>query len=86
MSENQFKPGDWVIRKYNGKIGWIAATRVNDGVDVVFPDLTYTSSLYSYNLESYEAILPEVAEEAKKVFVEMALMTKDEEWFREITS
>lgn len=78
--------GEWVRRKMNGKIGWIAATRANGGVDVVYPDATYTSSLQSFNLENYDAILPEVMEEAKWVFVEMALMTWDEEWFMEVTN
>ncbi|GIN93351.1 hypothetical protein J22TS1_44020 [Siminovitchia terrae] len=77
--------GEWVKRKMNGKIGWIAATRANEGVDVVYPDATYTSSLQSFNLENYDAILPEVREEAKWIFVELALVTNDEEWFMEVT-
>lgn len=82
---SDLKVGKWVKRKWNGKIGWIAATRANGGVDVVYPDATYTSSLQTFNLENYDAILPEVREDAKWVFVEMALMTRDEEWFMEIT-
>lgn len=37
-------------------------------------------------LESYEEVLPEVKVAAKKVFVDMALMTKDREWFEEVTT
>jgi len=79
------KVGEWVKRKYNGQIGWISATRENDGVTVEFPDGTRTSNLYSYNLENYEDILPEVKEDAKKAFIELALMTKDKDWFMEVS-
>ncbi|WP_313429600.1 hypothetical protein [Siminovitchia terrae] len=83
---SDFEVGKWVKRKMNGKIGWIAATRANGGVGVVYPDATYTSSLQTFNLENYDAILPDVKEEAKWIFVELALMTRDEEWFMEVTT
>lgn len=36
-------------------------------------------------LEDYEDVLPEVKIAAKKIFVDMALMTNDKEWFMEVT-
>lgn len=84
MADN-FKVGDWIIRKMNGNVGWITSKNERGFMDVEFLDGSSTPNLQSFNLESYEAILPEVTEEAKKVFVDLALMTKDEDWFREVT-
>ncbi len=78
--------GEWVRRKTYGGIGWVLAKRESGGVEVQYVGENYTSTIQPRNLESYDAILPEVREEAKWVFVEMALMTWDEEWFMEVTN
>lgn len=82
----QFKVGQWVIRRSFGFVGWIVAIRENSGIVVQYPDQPFPITVQPRNLEVYEDVLPEVREEAKRIFVEMALMTRDEEWFMEITS
>lgn len=78
--------GQWIKRKMNGNVGWITSINEKGFMDVEHLDGTSTPNLQSFNLEDYEPILPEITEEAKKVFVDMALMTQDEEWFKELTA
>ncbi|RWR06728.1 hypothetical protein QNH23_06360 [Siminovitchia fortis] len=78
------KPGEWVRRKTFGNVGWIESIREEKGVVVQYPN--HTSTVHPNLLENYEAILPEVQEEAKRIFVEMALMTRDREWFMKVTA
>lgn len=76
--------GHWVKRKRWGHVGWVTSIKKNISVDVQYQG--YTSTVHPNLLESYEAILPEVQEEAKRIFVEMALMTNDKDWFMEVTA
>ncbi len=80
------KPGEWVRRKTFGNVGWIESMREEKGVVVQYPGWKSVTTIHPNLLESYEAILPEVQEEAKRIFVEMALMTRDREWFYEVTA
>ncbi len=79
------KPGEWVQRKRFGNIGWIESIREGKGVEVHYPGRSGTTTIHPNLLVNYEDILPEVQEEAKRIFVEMALMTNDKDWFMEVT-
>lgn len=73
------KVGNWVRRKRWGNIGWVTSIKQGVSVDVQYPN--HTSTVHPNLIENYEEILPEVKEDAKRVFVEIALMTRDKELF-----
>ncbi|RST57653.1 hypothetical protein D5F11_021575 [Siminovitchia terrae] len=75
---SRFEVGEWVRR--GAEVGWIDQI-LNYNVMVQFVGNSYTSSASPDSLESYDAILPEAVEDAKPVFVEMAISTWDEDLF-----
>lgn len=86
----RFVEGEWVKQTLfsRERFGWVTETIQGNFYSVVYVKFLDSNSeikMEPDRLESYEEVLPEVREETKKIFVELALMTRDRDWFMDVT-
>lgn len=86
-----FREGEWVqltersFQKMKLQAAFVIAHGNDTNVKIFVPEDGKERWASRRYLESHEDILPEIKVAARKVFADLALDLKNEEWFREVT-